>query len=474
MEKYLGFFYEIAEIPHGSGNTRYISDYLVHFAKTRGLYVRQDEAGNVVIIKAAHPSREGSAPVILQGHMDMVAVKEPESTKDMEKEGLELYEDGELLRAMETSLGGDDGIAVAYMLALLDGDYVTPRLECIFTVDEETGMLGASAFSAEDITGKRMINIDQEEEGIFIAGCAGGVRAKLKIPTDKHVYGGPYYEIKLTGLKGGHSGIDIDKNRGNAISVLSKELCKLNEKTAFNLIEINGGYADNAIPSEAAAKIMLTETSDNPLFIKEIMKLDGEELFFGLPGDTDEAKLSVTKFKEDYMIAMDSVSTSRVLDTISEIPCGVIAMSEADPRFVETSANIGIVCTNEEDVLLDISVRSSMEISKKAVTDGIIKLAVRQGAEASLSGDYPGWAYAESSPLRDSMTEIYEKMFGKKPEVKAIHAGLECGIFIDKLPGLECVSIGPDIKEIHTYNEALSLPSAKRVFDYIVEVLSCI
>ncbi len=474
MEKYLEYFYAIAEIPHGSGNTKTLSDFLMRFAAAHRLEAKQDEAGNVVILKEAHPDLAGSAPVLLQGHIDMVAVKDADTSTDMDKEGLSLYEEGDLLMARGTSLGGDDGIAVAYMMDLLSGDYKTPPLECVFTVDEEIGMLGASALDVSDLSSRRMINIDQEEEGIFIAGCAGGVRLSVTFPVKKEVLTGRVYEISISGLKGGHSGIDIDKRRGNAIKALVDELCKLNEKIGFQLIEINGGYADNAIPREAVARIMSTNFDDPANEDEKILALDGKELFFGSPADVDEGKISVKKLSKDQMIVLDLLSTAEFLEFLTAIPDGVMGYDEADPSFVETSLNTGILFSDEDDLKLDILVRSSADRKKDALVYELCKLAKDAGASVSLSGDYPGWPFKKESPLRDKMCGIYEEMYGEKPVVEAIHAGLECGVFAKKLPGLDCVSIGPDIHDIHTFREALSLSSAKRTFDLIVRVLACL
>ena len=471
MEKYLEYFYEIASIPHGSGNTYRISDYLKHFAQENGFYVRQDENDNIVIIREAHPDYTDHPPVILQGHMDMVTVKENTCHKDMKSEGLDLYvEDGKLM-ARGTSLGGDDGIAVAYILDILSGDYKAPRIEAVITVDEEVGMLGASALDTSDLTARRMINIDQEEEGIFIASCAGGARVDIDIPVNKSVYEGPAYTISVSGLKGGHSGTDIDKKRGNGINILASELCKLSEKLDFNLVEINGGVADNAIPNEVTARIMLTGDNANSLFEGMILALNGMELYFGDEVNFDRALISISKDKWQELIALDIPSTKNALKCISSIPYGIQAMSEENPSMVETSLNPGILISDEDFIRVSTSVRSSVDAEKKALIFKLISLAREYKASYDVRGDYPGWAYTSHSGLRDIMVPLYKDMFGKEPSVEGIHAGLECGIFSSKIEGLDCISIGPDIMNIHSVNEYLPLDSAKRCFDFLVAVL---
>jgi len=474
MEKYLEYFYDIASIPHGSGNTKKISDYLVCFAKENNLEYHQDKNDNVIICKEASAGYEDKEGIILQGHIDMVTVKTADCDKDLMTEGLDLIIENNVLSAKNTSLGGDDGIAVAYMLTLLSGDYKTPRLECIFTTDEEIGLLGADSIDVSDITSKRMINLDQEEEGIFVAGCAGGIRIDSEFEVNKKVLNGYVYEITVSNLKGGHSGVDINKNRGNAICIMGRELHKLLEKVSFNLIEINGGVADNAIPNFVKATIIIDENNYNPILEKQIMMLNGMDISFGDEINNDMAIFEVKAQDLDSMIALDTESTARVLSFINDIPYGVMAMSEADPTMVETSLNPGIILSEEERIIVSTSIRSSMDIEKQSLINKIIKLTFDKGGAASTRGDYPGWAYNPFSELVNKMSLIYEDMFGNKPKIVSIHAGLECGLFCKKIQGLSCISIGPDILDIHSVNERLPLDSAKRCFDYLVKCLEVI
>lgn len=471
MEKYLEYFYDIAAIPHGSRNTKKISDFIKCFAMENNLRYRQDENNNIIVFKDASQGYEDHEPVILQAHIDMVAVKEPGCPKDMENEGLDLYVDGNFMKARGTSLGGDDGIGVAYMMALLGGDYEAPALECIFTSDEEIGMLGAFALDVSDITSRRMINLDHEDDKIFIVSCAGGAEVHFNIPVNKDVYEGTVYEVKVDGLKGGHSGCDIHLGRGNAIKVLCEELCKLNEKIGFTLIEINGGEADNVIPSSATARIMLTGSLDNSLFEREIMALNGMDFYFGNATDYDQAILSVKKEGKSSMISMDDEGTKRVLKFLSDYPTGVVAMSEANPEMVETSLNLGKVTSEEESVKMISLIRSSVDADKDALVYKLCKQAKDNGVDFEMCGGYPGWAYKAESPLRETMIRVFEEKRLCKPTVMGIHAGLECGVFSQKLPGLDCVAIGPDSLDIHSTKERLDLDTAKYCFDYLTEVL---
>lgn len=471
MEKYLKYFYEMSSIPHGSGNTGMISDYLVSFAKKRGLYYRKDDVGNVVIIKPASENYVNHEPIALQGHIDMVAVKEAGSLKDMKSEGLDLYIDEDYLKAAETSLGGDDGIAVAYMLDILDSDYEHPEIQCIFTVDEEIGMVGAIAFDAVDITSKKLINLDNEVEGEFIAGCAGGTTLDIEYVPNKGIYTGNIYEISVSGLVGGHSGVEIHKNRGNAIKLVSNELCKLREKLGFQLIDINGGTADNVIPSACVARVMLTEERNNALFERELLGLNGSDFYFGSMEEPEIGYIEVKKTGCDSMIALDDESTRQILEMLSKIPCGVIEMSEVDEKMVKSSNNAGKVTSGDDSICVTCMTRSFSNSEKDRIVFELCKHAKEYGASYEITSNYSGWDFVADSPLRDSMVEVYEKMFLCKPTVTTVHAGLEGGIFSEKIPGLDCVSIGPTIKDIHSTKEALSLSSANRCFEFLKEVL---
>ena len=464
------YFEEICKIPHGSGNTGQISDYLKAFADEHGLYCRQDELNNIIMIKEASKGYEDHEPVLLQGHMDMVAVKDADCTIDMTKDGLQLEILGDRLTAKGTSLGGDDGIAVAFALALLAGEeYRHKRIELILTVDEEVGMEGATGLTVDDLTAKRMINLDQEEEKIFITGCAGGARIDIRKKTETEQIKGLLCKLKISGLQGGHSGQEINKERGNAICLMGRLLAALQEKTPIYLKEVNGGTADNAIPNEVCAEIVVTEwTEDIAAFMEE--KFCGLKAEFA--GKEDGLKCELQVGAEDALIEIcNRKDSEQWIHLLNVIPHGVIANSVKMKGLVETSLNPGILNVSAVEGMVSTSVRSSNAAAKEALINQLKSLAALCDATVGIRGDYPGWDYDPDSPLREKMVTIYEEMYGVKPQIEAIHAGLECGIFQSKIPGLDCVSIGPDMQDIHTTRETLSIPSVQRVWKFLLKVL---
>ena len=464
------YFEEICKIPHGSGNTKQISDYLKAFADEHGLYCRQDELNNIIMIKEASKGYEDHEPVLLQGHMDMVAVKDADCTIDMTKDGLQLEILGDRLTAKGTSLGGDDGIAVAFGLALLAGEeYRHPRIELILTVDEEVGMEGAAGLTVDDLTAKRMINLDQEEEKMFIVGCAGGARIDIRKKTETESVKGMLCKLKISGLQGGHSGQEINKERGNAICLMGRLLAALQEKTPVYLKEVSGGTADNAIPNEVCAEIVVSEwTEDIAAFMEE--KVYGLKAEFA--GKEDGLKCELQVGAEDALIEVcNRKDSEQWIHLLNVIPHGVIANSVKMKGLVETSLNPGILNVSAAEGMVSTSVRSSNAAAKEALINQLKSLAALCDATVGIRGDYPGWDYDPDSPLREKMVTIYEEMYGVKPQIEAIHAGLECGIFQSKIPGLDCVSIGPDMQDIHTTRETLSIPSVQRVWKFLLKVL---
>ena len=480
------YFEEICKIPHGSGNTRQISDYLKAFADEHGLYCRQDELNNIVIIKEASKGYEDHAPVLLQGHMDMVAVKDTDCTLDMTKDGLQLEIRGDHLSAKGTSLGGDDGIAVAFGLALLAGEeYRHPRIELILTVDEEVGMEGAAGLTIDDLTAKRMINLDQEEEKMFIVGCAGGARIDIRKKTETEQVKGVLCKFKISGLQGGHSGQEINKERGNAICLMGRLLAALQEKTPVYLKEVSGGTADNAIPNEVCAEIVVTGwTEDMATFMEEEfeglksefagkedglhceMRIGSENVAIHALTDTEAKKMN-----GETWIVCNRKASEQWIHLLNVIPHGIISNSVKMKGLVETSLNPGILNISAAEGMVSTSVRSSNAAAKEALINQLKSLAALCDATVGIRGDYPGWDYDPDSPLREKMVTIYEEMYGVKPQIEAIHAGLECGIFQSKIPGLDCVSIGPDMQDIHTTRETLSIPSVQRVWKFLLKVL---
>lgn len=478
------FFEEIAKIPHGSGNVGQISDHLVQFAKKRDLFCIQDNLKNVIIIKEASPGYESEPAVILQGHMDMVAVKKPDCDMDMKLQGLRLAVDGDKIYAEGTSLGGDDGIAVAYCLALLDSDSIRhPRLEVVITVDEEVGMDGARGIDLSMLTGNRMINLDSEDEGIFLTSCAGGARVRCHLPVRRSEAEGFVYEITLGGLQGGHSGAEIHRERGNSNCLMARVLRNLSSRLPIRLVSVKGGLADNAIPRETRAVVLVPKGCDvfdhmekNPydptLFdetLEDMFMEIQDELLTRDPGFTLKWNGTVTEVQK--VRAFSAEDTEKAAAMLFALPNGVQAMSADIPGLVETSLNLGILEDEKQGVVAEFSVRSSVESAKNALIDKLRAVVSLAGGSIVVTGDYPGWPYRKDSPLREKMIRVYEEMYGAKPRVEAIHAGLECGILGSKIADLDCVSIGPDMRDIHTTEETLSISSTRRVWEYLVKLL---
>ncbi len=469
-QKVFHFFEEITKIPHGSGNVGQISDFLAEFAQERNLYCVQDAVKNIIIVKEAAPGYEKEPAVILQGHMDMVAVKKPDCDIDMEKEGLRVAVNGDEIYAEGTSLGGDDGIAVAYALAILDSDTIShPRLEVVITVDEEDGMDGARQIDLSVLSGRRMINLDSEEEGIFLASCAGGARVKCRLDLSGEQKEGVAFEIGIGGLQGGHSGAEIHKERGNSNCLLGRLLIRLAGKMDVNLLEADGGLADNAISRETKARIVIRE-QDQEIFREMVRDVEAEirgELASKDPG----VWIRVGEGLPGCYSCATKEDTRRAARYLVSLPDGVQAMSADMPGLVETSLNLGIMKYHEGCLAAEFAVRSSVESAKYALIDRVFAVTELAGGCAVMEGDYPGWKYRKDSPLRNKMVNLYEKMYGGKPKVEAIHAGLECGLLGSKIENLDCVSLGPNMKAIHTTEETLSISSVSRVWEYLIRVL---
>lgn len=464
------FFEEICKIPHGSGNEAAISDYLKKFADERGLFCIQDEWKNIIIVKEAVPGKEAEETLILQGHMDMVAVKAPDCAVDMQKEPLRLTVDGDFISAEGTSLGGDDGIAVAYILALLDSKEIPhPRLEAVLTVGEEVGMDGAREIDLSMLKGRRMLNLDNEEEGVLLTSCAGGLRADCKLPIAWEKRSGSVLHIQVTGLQGGHSGAEIIKEGGNSNCLMGRVLDALVGETSASLLSMEGGLADNAIPRQTDARIMIREEEKEKSLeiLRSMEEAFRQELAVKDPG----VRVAAEEEGEQTADCLQAESMKKAVSYLLAMPNGIQAMSADVEGLVETSLNLGMMKLTAEHLRLTYAVRSSLESGKAAVRSKMSAISELAGAEMEVHGEYPGWAYRKDSPLRDKMIRLYEKLYGKKPKVQAIHAGLECGLFAGKLPGLDCISYGPDMKGIHTTEEVLSISSVRRVWEYLLEIL---
>lgn len=469
------YFEEICAIPHGSAHTECISNYLVDFAKKHELKYIQEDCGNVIIYKTASLGYENAPTVILQGHMDMVCEKDAEAEIDFLNDGLKLHVKDDFIFADHTTLGGDDGIALAYALAILAADSKElkhPELEVVFTVDEEIGMLGAAALDASVLKGRMLINIDSEEEGILTTSCAGGVVGEVTLPFRPVEVEGVCYEILLDGLQGGHSGVEIHKERGNANILLGRLLFEVSQEMGFGISAISGGLKDNAIPRAARAVVWLDE--ENEGLLKEIASKFETTVRKEYRVSDSEVTVQLNKQEETYGEIIHPAQKEMLIYILRNLPNGVQKMSMDIPGLVETSCNLGILKTMEDSVKFQISLRSSVESEKRELSDKIRYLTEFLGCDYQESGDYAGWEYNPDSKLQKIMVEVYEKMYGKQPKLEAVHAGLECGILTAKLPELECISIGPDMFDIHTPKERLSISSAQRVWEYLKAVLEAI
>ncbi len=456
------YFEELCGIPHGSGNTAAISQYCVSFAQAHNLSYIQDEIGNVVICKPASAGYEDHEPVVLQGHLDMVCEKAPDCSIDFERDGLDLAVDGDWLYAIGTALGGDDGIAVAMILAILEADSLPhPPIEALFTVDEEIGLLGAAALDGSTLTGRRLINIDSEDEGVLTVSCAGGIHADITLPIDMKENSLPCYTVAVRGLLGGHSGVEIDKGRLNANVLLASFLATL---PGIRLVSISGGLKDNAIPpmSDCVVASALDITAMATAFAQA----------YRVESDPDLSL--IVNPVETASHAMTVESTHRVLSFLTAAPNGIMSMSEDIDGLVQTSLNLGVLVTENATVRAGYALRSSVGMEKMALVEGLTAMALEHGGSCVTQGDYPAWEYRKESVLRDTMCRVWQQMVGEQPQVMAIHAGLECGYLCEKMNGLDAVSIGPNMQAIHTCHERLSISSVARIYRYVCKVLEAL
>ena len=465
-----GYFEEICSIPHGSRNTKAISDYLVSFAEARGLRCVQDEVNNVIIFQDGTCGYEDHEPVILQGHMDMVCEKDASCLLDMAVDGLDIAHDGRYVFAKGTTLGGDNGIAVAYALALLDDPTIPhPPLEVVITVDEEIGMLGAAAIDLSQLKGRLLLNLDSEDEGVFTVSCAGGATATISMNAERRAVYGPCVRLCVDGLQGGHSGAEIHKNRANANKIMGEFMSRIQALMPLCLTSFAGGSKDNAIPRSCQASVVAMGIN--------LERINGiaETLHAEVREQYDEPEATVQAFDLDALggNALPTEVTAKVIGLLCSAPNGVQAMSEELPGPVQNSLNMGIAKLGSS-MKMTFSVRSSVNQEKQALLGKLQELAKFYDADYSQMGEYPAWEYKVDSKLRSIMVDTYTRLYGKTPEVLAIHAGLECGLLGEKLPGLDCVSIGPQMHDIHTSREKLDIASTARTWDFLLEILKAL
>ncbi|MBO5858822.1 MAG: aminoacyl-histidine dipeptidase [Clostridia bacterium] len=467
-EKVFRYFEEISMIPRGSGHMEKISGYCADFAKERNLKFIKDNACNVIIFKDGTAGRENEEPVIIQGHLDMVWEKSSDSSIDFETDPLDLAIEKGFIIAKGTTLGGDDGIAVAYALALLDSDDLShPPLEVVFTTDEETGMCGAEAIDTSVLRGKRMINIDSEAEGTLWVSCAGGARADIRYEFSAESVSGTVCEISVSGLHGGHSGTEIHHGYANANKLMGRILENLSSSIDFSLVTIDGGSMDNAITRECVCKIALS--SESEALFKHINRLNSDLRKEFKSTDPD---LSVRiRNCESVRYCISKADSQKIISMLNEFPCGVVSMSKSIEGLVETSLNLGVTATKDNYISFTFLCRSSDNSQRIALTDKLTAIAEKFGANCTVHSEYPAWEYKEDSELQTVFADTFKDVFGKEMVVTAIHAGLECGLFCGKIAGLDCVSFGPDILDIHTPQEKLSIESSARMWEYLLEIL---
>ena len=465
------YFEEICKIPHASYNSAPIAEYLQGFAKEHSLRCHRDEYDNIVIFKDASAGYEDAETVIIQGHSDMVAEKVVGSQHDFATDSLKLLVEGDYLKADGTTLGGDDGIAVAYALAMLeDATLESPALEVVITANEEVGLLGATQMDMSILKGTRLINLDSEEEGVLLAGCAGGLTACCVLPSIYQEDTNICFEITIDGLNGGHSGIEINKNRANANILMGRLLHMLDTQMEYSLAQVNGGNKDNVI-ANATVALILTKANNRNLLnsLIQSLQLDLRNEYLGTD---DNITISINDCGEATKAVLQPADKAKLIFFLMNVPFGVQKMSGNIVGLVETSANLGCVQLNSKGMFIKCSVRSLHQSAKLALAEKIEYLTEFLGGEFTISGEYPAWEYQPKSSLQKTMTKVYQAMTGKEMEVIAIHAGLECGIFYDKIANLDCVSLGPDVFDVHSPNERLSISSVERTWKYLRQVLA--
>lgn len=469
-EKVFAFFEKICSIPHGSGNCAALSAFIADFAKQRGLDFAVDAEQNVLIRKPASPGYEKYETLILQGHLDMVCEKDPELEFDFAKDAIQPYIDGDDIKARGTSLGGDNGIAIAMMLAILDDDTLHhPQLEMLMTVDEETSMDGAFGFDCAQLRGHRLINLDSEYEGVLMCSCAGGVDVVCNLPVLREEKEGCRLTLTVAHLRGGHSGVEIDKGRANANILMGRLLFRLQNELPLGIAEYCGGSRVNAIASHAEAEILieksrLTECEEH---IKQMEAIFRKEYHASDPDISVNLKLS----ESGCFPVLDEASAARMISLLLILPDGMQEMSAEMPGLVQTSCNLGAASLQESAFTFTSSIRSCMETKKMMLAEKIMRIVALTGGSAALEGDYPGWSYQPDSLLKETLINAYQKVCGIKASAEAVHAGMECGIFAAGIPNLDCVSIGPTMGDVHTPQEHLSISSVQRTWKVLLTAL---
>ncbi len=462
------YFYEICKIPHGSGDMEKISNYLVDFAKKHNLKYIKDNAQNVIIYKPAAKGYENAKPVILQGHLDMVCQKTADNDFNFLSDGIKVYTEDDFIKADGTTLGADNGIAVAFMLAVLENDNLPhPEIQAVFTTDEEVGMLGADALDMSLLTAKQMINLDSEEDGVVTVSCAGGADFKMVLPIEKSVVVGTKLKIVLYGLLGGHSGVDINKNRYNASILAGRVLNKLSSRFNFGVISINGGDKANAITNRCEIEVCTKESENIVAFLNDYINEIKSEIASAEPNFNYEL---IVGDSGEYEV-FDKASSDRLITALVCVPNGILNMSADIENLVETSLNLGILKTENSVVLMQFALRSNKKSALNALCEKLEVFANAINAGFEVGGFYPPWEYRTNSPLRDAYIEVYKKLFNDDAKAEAIHAGLECAVFASKISDIDCIAIGPALFDVHTVNERASISSIDRTYNLLLNLL---
>jgi dipeptidase D len=464
-------FEEICKRPHSSGKEKAVADYVISVAKNNNLKFAKDEFGNVVISKPATAGKENLVPVVLQGHLDMVAEKNSDVKHDFDKDPIQPFVDGDWVKAKGTTLGSDNGIGAAAALAVLESKNIEHGpVEALFTLEEETGLFGAQALKPGFINAKILLNLDSEEDGALYIGCAGGESTfvKFKFNQNDAPANTSAVEIKISGLKGGHSGLDINTGRGNAIKLMARLLHSLNYKFGIRLVSINGGSKHNAIPRECFSVIRVPKKilADVLAFIQNYNSIVKSEL------STVEPNLNVASVEVKSKVKMlDKTTSKNLIDSLYAVPNGVIKMSADIEGLVETSTNLAVIITKGKTVEVILSQRSSVETEKYDIANSIAALFRLVKVDLKQGDGYPGWKPDVNSPVLKVMKNVYHQMYGSEPEVKAIHAGLECGIIKERYPDMDMISFGPTIMGAHSPDEKVQISTVEKFWTLLTTAL---
>ncbi|MBO4954557.1 MAG: aminoacyl-histidine dipeptidase [Clostridia bacterium] len=465
-ESVFRYFEEICAVPRGSGNRDGICQYCLKTAEKLGLLAKSDAEKNVVIYKPASAGYEDAEPVILQGHTDMVCQKSEGLSFDFEKDGVRPYIDGDWVRAEGTTLGADNGIAMAMIFAILeDNTLAHPPIEALFTADEEIGLLGAAGLDGSWFSGKRLINLDSEDADTITVSCAGGSEVTFALPLEKAPVSGRVLTLAIRGLQGGHSGVEIDKGRVNANLLMGRILNHI--KTPFSLVSVTGGDKGNAIPYASTAVLVTTGAEALRKEAEHYWEIVQKELIERDP----DAELVLTPGEDGEQEVMTAQTQEKLIFILTCAPNGIMEMSKSINGLVETSLNLGVLNTTDTTVNMTFALRSNKQSALDALEERMRLFGKMTGCVTDAMGQYPPWEYRSESALRTTTAEVYAEQYGKAPKIEAIHAGLECGVLAAKIDGLDCISIGPDLRDVHTVGERLSIPSTAETYRLLTTLL---